>query len=74
MIPLARDIRQAVGEDACVYLFPDDEATANLYYLLGCHTPRFWIFHYPWYLTETIRGRILETLETDPPEWIVHFV
>jgi hypothetical protein len=73
LVPLAREVRQATGPGECVYLFPDDEATANLYYLLDCPTPSFWIFHYPWYLTGPIRERILATLHEQPPEWVVYF-
>jgi len=73
LMPLAAEIRRHVGTTDCVYVFPDDEATANLYYLMRCLPPRSWIFHYPWYMSGPIKSRILQMLEDDPPEWILHF-
>lgn len=73
LVPLAQEVRQYIGPTDCIYIFPDDEATANLYYLLRCSPPRFWIFHYPWYMLDWIRDRIMETLDADPPEWIAYF-
>jgi hypothetical protein len=73
LAPLAQEIRQYIGPTDCIYIFPDDEATANLYYLLRCSPPRFWIFHYPWYMLDWIRDRIIVTLDADPPKWIAYF-
>jgi hypothetical protein len=73
LVPLAREVRQQIGPDDCIYLFPDDEATSNLYYLTGCAPPVFWVFHYPWYMLDWIRARILLTLEAHPPEWVLYF-
>jgi len=73
LAPLAQEVRQYIGPTDCIYIFPDDEATANLYYLLRCSPPKFWIFHYPWYMLDWIRNRILVTLNADPPEWIAYF-
>jgi hypothetical protein len=72
LVPLAAEIRQKIGPDECIYIFPDDEATANLYYLTRC-MPRFWIFTYPWYMIDPIKQRILSALEEDPPQWVVTF-
>lgn len=72
LVPLAAEIRQQIGPDDCIYLFPDDEATANLYYLTRC-LPRFWVFTYPWYMVDPVRQRILAALEEDPPQWVVTF-
>jgi hypothetical protein len=73
LLPLAQDIKGIIGPAGCVYIFPDDEAVANLYYLLHCSPPKFWIFHYPWYLLDWVRARIMLTLEEDPPDWVVYF-
>lgn len=72
LVPLAREIRQQIGPQGCAYLLPDDEATANLYYLLDCSPPNFWIFHYPWYLLDWVQARILLSLQAHPPEWVVY--
>jgi hypothetical protein len=72
LLPLAREIRQQIGPEGCAYLFPDDEAAANLYYLLGCSPPNFWIFHYPWYMLDWVQARILLSLQAHPPEWVVY--
>ncbi len=72
LVPLAAEIRQQIGPHDCIYIFPDDEATANLYYLTGC-VPRFWVFSYPWYMVDTVKQRILAALEEDPPQWLVTF-
>ena len=45
--PLATEVRRVMGSDGRLYIFPDDEATANLYYLLRTPPPRFWVFSYP---------------------------
>ena len=73
LVPLAREIKQIIKPQDHIFVFPDDEATANLYYLLQCSPPRFWIFHYPWFLSDGIKRKIILTLETDRPEWIVYF-
>jgi hypothetical protein len=72
LVPLAHEIRQTIGPDDCVYIFPDDEATANLYYLMRCLPPSFWVFHYPWNLTAPIQDGVLQMLEQQPPQWIIH--
>lgn len=73
MATLARDIRREIGPDECVYLFHDDETTANLYYLLNCLPPRYWIFHYPWYMVDPLKGRMLTELKEAAPAWVVCF-
>jgi hypothetical protein len=73
LVPLAQQIRRVIGPEECPYLFPDDEATANLYYLLNCSTPSFWVFHYPWYSLDWIQDRIASTLMEQPPDWVVYF-
>jgi hypothetical protein len=73
LVPLAGRIRQRIGTTDYIYVFADDEATSNLYYLTQCSPPKFWVFTYPWYMLEPVRGRILDELQEDPPEWIVYF-
>ena len=73
LLPLAQEIRPYIGATGCVYIFPNDEANANLYYLLHCTPPKFWIFHYPWYMLDWTKTKILLTLEQDQPEWIAYF-
>lgn len=73
LVPLAGEIRQRIGPTDCIYIFPDDEPTANLYYLMRCLPPKFWVFSYPWYMLEPVRSRIVRTLQEHPPEWIVYF-
>jgi hypothetical protein len=53
-------------------VFPDDEATANLYYLMRHLPPGFWIFSYPWNMSDSIKSRVLSTLRKESPEWIVY--
>ena len=72
LVPLAAGIREQIGPQGCIYIFPDDEATSNLYYLTGC-VPGFWVFSYPWYMVDTVKQRILTALEEDPPQWLVTF-
>ena len=71
--PLAEEIRRSVPADQSLYIFPDSEVASNLYYLLAAEPPRYWVFHYPWYLQERVVNRIIRTLETDPPDWIIQF-
>ena len=74
LVPLAGDIREQIGPDACVYLAPDDEAVSNLYYLLNCLPPRYWVFTgYPWHSIDRIASRVLETVQQAPPEWVAYF-
>ncbi len=71
--PVAGEIRELIAPADRIYIFPDDEATANLYYLLGCLPPRFWVFGYPWYLQGSTEQRMLQVVQEDPPEWVVYF-
>jgi hypothetical protein len=73
LVPLADEIRQHIGSTDCIYIFPDDEATANLYYLMRCLPPKFWIFSYPWYMMDSVKSRIVLTLQEHPPKFIVYF-
>jgi hypothetical protein len=63
----------ALGLAAPIYIFPDDEATSNLYYLLERLPPRFWTFTYPWYSEGWMKDRVLAALKERPPEWVVYF-
>jgi hypothetical protein len=72
LVPLAEQIEQHVEPGQTIYVFPDDEATANLYYLLKKPPPKPWIFSYPWYMIDRTMQQILKDLEQQPPEWIVH--
>jgi hypothetical protein len=73
LVPLAAEISQRIAPTDRIYVFPDDEPTSNLYYLVGHPPPNFWVFSYPWYMLEPIRTKIVRTLEEQPPEWIVRF-
>jgi hypothetical protein len=47
---------------------------ANLYYHLGCEPPRYWVFHYSWYMAEDrIRDAAYAALVQAEPEWVVYF-
>lgn len=70
--PLAIDLSQYIGPSDSIYVFPDDEATANLYYLMRHLPPGFWIFSYPWNMSDSIKSRVLSTLRKESPEWIVY--
>jgi hypothetical protein len=70
---LAGEIRRKIGPDEGVYLFHDDEVTANLYYLLNCLPPRYWVFQYPWYMVDPLKGRMLAELKKAAPAWVVCF-
>jgi hypothetical protein len=72
--PLANQLKRHIGPSASMYVFPDNEATANLYYLMRCLPPRFWVFTYPWNMTGTIKRKILSTIKNPPPEWIVYYM
>jgi hypothetical protein len=71
--PLADEIRKSVPEKQSIYIFPDSEVYSNLYYLLRAEPPRFWVLHYPWYVIDRVRLRILRMLDDSPPEWIICF-
>jgi hypothetical protein len=70
--PLASDLEQYIGPADSMYLFPDEEVTANLYYLMRHLPPRFWVFSYPWNMSDPLKSRILSILEEQPPEWVVY--
>ena len=72
LVPLAAEIRQKIGPNECIYIFPDDEATANLYYLTRC-LPNYWAFTYSLFMIDPVKQRILSALEEDPPAWVVTF-
>jgi hypothetical protein len=73
LVPLAQQIRSSIPPDESVYLFPNDETTSNLYYLLDNQPPRFWIFYYSWNLLDWTKTKILSTLAVQPPYWIEYF-
>jgi hypothetical protein len=73
LVPLAKEILSRTGSMERVYVFPEFENASNLYYLLRCPPPEFWMIHYPWYLVRGIQNRILSALNHSPPEWIVRF-
>ncbi len=50
----------------------DDESLSNLYYLLDSPPTSLWVFHYPWYMLDWIKQRILTDLHNSPPEWVVY--
>jgi hypothetical protein len=72
--PLADQVRQQIGTNACLYIMPEDEANSNLYYLLKCLPPRFWAFtSYPWYSRNGLPDREIDALKTASPEWVLYF-
>ena len=73
LVPLAEQIEQYVMPTDHIYIFPDSEATANLYYLIESPPTDYWTFTYPWYMLDRVKSRILLSLGRDPPEWVVYF-
>ena len=74
LVPLAQEVRQHIGPTDCVYVFPDDEATANLYYLTQCRPPKFWMpTSYPWFTLDMLKPKAIRALEQASPEWVVYF-
>jgi hypothetical protein len=73
LVPVAEQVMQHKAPEERIFIFPDDEATANLYYLTGTLPPTPWIFTYPWYMMDWVQDRILDHLQTQPPDWIVYF-
>ena len=70
--PLATEVRRSIPATDCPYIFPDDEATSNLYYLLRCFPSSFVTYGYPWYMIEPVRSKLLDSLERRPPKWILY--
>ncbi|GEM_PF-2356684 len=68
---LADEIRQTTGPIDSLYILADDESTSNLYYLLDCSPPDYWIFHYAWYMLPDVKMKILTFLKETPPEWVL---
>jgi hypothetical protein len=73
LVPLAREIRQYIGPADCIYIFAEVEGNSNLYYLLRCLPPKFWIFHYPWNMEPWMRNQVIASLAVNPPKWIAYF-
>lgn len=74
LIPLANEIRQRIGPTDCIYVLPDDEATANLYYLTQCLPPQLWVpTSYPWFMVDAIKPRLMRALENAAPKWVIYF-
>ncbi|HEY1017033.1 MAG TPA: hypothetical protein VGE07_30245, partial [Herpetosiphonaceae bacterium] len=67
------EIRQAIGQDACFYLFPETEVVSNLYAILDCAPPDYWVMHYPWFMGPEVKQPALSALEAERPAWIVSF-
>jgi hypothetical protein len=74
LMPVAQELRAYVGETDSLYLLPDDEGIANLYYLLRRQPPEPWIpTSYPWFMSEELSGTALASLQRTPPRWVVYF-
>lgn len=74
LLPLADQISHQIGPDDCIYVFPDDEATANLYYLVGCSPPDYWSpTSYPWFTLDTLKPKIIDALDQASPQYVVYF-
>lgn len=73
LLTLAVQIRRIIPADECIYLLPDDEGTANLYYLVQCTPPKFWVpTSYPWFSLERIKSQAIQAVKIAQPEWIVY--
>jgi hypothetical protein len=70
--PLARQLRQEIGVSPRLFIFMDDESLSNLYYLTQSAPPRYWIFHYPWYMLDSVKEKILVELANNPPDWVIY--
>ncbi|MFW6116750.1 MAG: hypothetical protein ACOC6F_03390 [bacterium] len=74
LVPLAEEVRQQIEPHDHIYVFPDDEATANLYYLLRRTPPDYWSpTSYPWFTLDILKPRIIDALDRASPEWVVYF-
>jgi hypothetical protein len=73
LVPLAKEIQKYIDPTDSIYIFPDDESTANLYYLMRRTPPKYWVLTYPWFMLDPIKGRIVLALEDHPPKWVIHF-
>lgn len=74
LVPLAKKIQNSIATPyQSIFIFPDDESTANLYYLLDTPPHGYWMFHYPWYMTEKLKYQILTAFQQSPAEWVVYF-
>jgi hypothetical protein len=71
LLPVADRIRPFLHAGASLYIFPDDESTSNLYYLLGIEPAGLWVFHYPWYMTDSVRRELADMFRERPPEFVV---
>lgn len=72
LVPLAGELRRTIPSGESVYVMPDNEGVANLYYLLQAEPPRFWVpTDYPWFMIPNVRARALAELRLQPPEWII---
>jgi len=73
LIPLAEVVGRHLSSGDRLMVFPDDEATANLYDVLERLPPDFWVMSYPWFMVDDVRSRLIRDLQADPPEWFVYF-
>ncbi len=74
LISLRDALRERINSNECVYLLPDDEGIANLYYLMNCLPPALWVpTSYPWFTLDIIKQRVLQDLATLPPKWVIYF-
>lgn len=70
--PLVTQVREVMEPSQRLFIFMDDESLSNLYYFTGSPPPELWIFHYPWYLVDWVKQRILTDLAKDPPDWVLY--
>lgn len=64
--PLAATLRPHVPSGEPILILPDNEATANLYYLLDTPPAGHWVMHYPWFdRPEVVSGWLESVAEGD---------
>jgi hypothetical protein len=73
LMPIAKRLAAVTSRDERVLVFPDDEGTSNIYVLSQRLPPGFWTYVYPWYMTDEVVGKIMNSLEADRVRVVVYF-
>ena len=74
LFPLAEELERKIPLTGSIAIFPTDEANANLHYILQRDPPRYFIYHYPWFMNNAIiKEKWITALESEKTPVLLNF-
>jgi len=74
LFPLAEELEKKIPLSGSLAIFPTDEANANLHFILQRDPPRYFIYHYPWFMNNSsIKDSWIAAIESEQTPVILKF-